>query len=146
MKFFLKIEKDVEPSVTVVCKKVTSVVKRIEELCGDYDMNNDLIYGYDGDEVLLLNLVEVACFFTKDKKIYASVSDREYAVKQRIKDLVEKLDNSFIKINQGCVANVNQIQKFAVSIGGSLKVIFKNGHVDYVSRRETTNIKRRFGL
>ncbi len=146
MKFFLKIEKDAEPSVTVVCDKVTSTVKKIEELCLENETGEDIVYGYDGDEVVLLNLTEVACFFTKDKRVCASLLDKEYTVKYRIKELESILDHSFIKINQGCVANVNQIKKFAVSIGGSLKVIFKNGFVDYVSRRETINVKRRFGL
>ena len=145
MKFFLKIEECAEPTVTVVCAKVNNTIKKIEELCKD-EGEGDILYGYDEQEVVPLILMEVACFYTKDKKVFASVNDNEYAIKFRIKELLEVLDGSFIKINQGCVANVNQIKKFAVSIGGSLKVIFRNGHVDYVSRRETTNIKRRFGL
>lgn len=33
MKFFLKIDEVAEPSVTVVCSKVTDTVRKIEELC-----------------------------------------------------------------------------------------------------------------
>ena len=58
----------------------------------------------------------------------------------------ELLDNSFIKINQGCIVNINKILKFDSSITGSIKVILKNGFNDYISRRELKNVKRRIGL
>ena len=78
--------------------------------------------------------------------MFASVGDKEYVTKLRINKVLELVDDSFVKINQGCVANASHIQKFGVSLGGALKVVFKNGYCDYVSRRELPNIKRRFGL
>lgn len=145
MKFFLKLDENAEPSVTVVCGRVTSTVKQIQELCAN-DSQDKMLYGYDGDEIVPLTEVDITCFYTKLNKVFARVGDKEYFVKYRIKDLEENLGDIFIKINQGCLANVNQIKKFVVSIGGALKVEFKNGYTDYVSRRETVNIKRRFGL
>ena len=53
---------------------------------------------------------------------------------------------SFIKLNQSCIANKNKIKKFESTIGGALKVIFKNGYIDYISRRELKNVKERMGL
>ena len=75
-----------------------------------------------------------------------SMGGKEYATKLRIKDVVELADDSFVKINQGCVANVKRIKKFKVSFGGALRVIFEDGYSDYVSRRELPNVKRRLGL
>ena len=146
MKFFLVVDKEKEPSVTVVCGKVTPVVEKIADFCREYDETEEMMYGYAEDEILPLQLSEVVCFFTKDNKVYALIGDKEYAVKLRIKQVMEIVDDSFIKINQGCVANVRKIEKFAVSFGGALKVVFVNGYSDYVARRETKNIKRRLGL
>lgn len=56
------------------------------------------------------------------------------------------VDDSFVKLNQGCIANVHCIQKFAATFGGSLRVLFVNGYSDYVSHLELKNVKRRFGL
>lgn len=145
MKFLLKLSKDEESSVTVVCAKVTPTIKKIEELCNNED-GNEVFYAYDGNEAILINIKEVNCFFTRDNKVYVSVEEGDYATKYRIKQIVEIVDDSFIKINQGCVVKVDQIQKFIVSFGGALKVTLKNGFTDYVSRRETTNIKRRLGI
>lgn len=146
MKFFLVVDKEQEPSVTVVCDRVTRTVAKIEELCKDYDENEIQLNGYSDDEIVPLELADVACFFTKENKVYASVGKKEYATKLRIKQVMELVDDSFIKINQGCVANVRHIARFSASFGGALKVVFKNGYGDYVSRRELSNIKRRFGL
>ncbi len=146
MKFYLKLDDNAEPSVTVVCRKVTPMVKKIEELCDTFDAEDELLYAYNDGEILPLELADVTCFFTKESKVYVSVGDKEYATKLRIKQVMELVDDSFVKINQGCVAKVNQIQRFTVSFGGALNVVFKNGYSDYVSRRELSNIKRRFGL
>ena len=105
-----------------------------------------MLYGYADEEIFPLSLTDIACFFTRDNKVFASIKDKEYATKLRIKQVIELVDDSFIKINQGCVANVKHIEKFTVTFGGTLKVIFKNGYSDYVSRRELKNIKRRLGL
>lgn len=146
MKFNLIVDENQEPSVTVVCNRVTSVVEKIERLCKELDDGTELIYGYSGDEVTPLELALVDCFFTKDGKVFAIFEGAEYATRLRIKQVVEMVDDSFIRVNQGCVINVRSIQKFAVSIGGALKVVLKNGFSDYVARRELKNIKRRFGL
>lgn len=146
MKFYLALDEKAEPSVTVVCRKVTATVKKIEDLCGEADTEDELLNAYADGEILPLELADVTCFFTKDNKVFVSVGDKEYATKLRIKQVMELVDDSFIKINQGCVAKASQIQRFTVSFGGAMNVVFKNGYSDYVSRRELSNIKRRFGL
>lgn len=78
--------------------------------------------------------------------MFARINGKEYVTKLRIKDVEKLVDDSFIKINQGCVVNVKRIKKFAASFGGVLRVIFQDGYSDYVSRREVPQVKRRFGL
>ena len=146
MKFFLVLDKEKEPSVTVASGKMTRFVEKIEALCQEYDENEEIIYGYADEEILPLPLMDVDCFFTKESKVFAAVGAKEYATKLRIKQIEGLVDDSFIKINQGCIVNVKQVEKFAVSFGGALKIVLKNGRFDYVARREVKNIKRRFGL
>ena len=56
------------------------------------------------------------------------------------------IDDTFIYINQGCLANINLIDRFDASIGGTLLIIFKSGYKDYVSRRQLKKIKERLGI
>ena len=64
----------------------------------------------------------------------------------RLYSIEEKLSEDFIKINQSTVINIKKIQRFDVSVTGTLKVIMKNGYTDYVSRRRIKNVKERLGL
>jgi DNA-binding LytR/AlgR family response regulator len=146
MKFFLEIDKEKEPTVTIVCKKVTRTIAQIEALCREAKEDNDVVYGYFEDEIIPLNLTDVTCFFTRDNKVMARMKGKDYVTKIRIKDVMDLVDDTFIKINQGCVANVKRIKKFSASFGGSLRVFFEDGYSDYVSRREVSQVKRRFGL
>jgi DNA-binding LytR/AlgR family response regulator len=122
------------------------MVAKIQRLCQEFDEAEQVLYGYTEEEVVPLELADVTCFYTKDGKVFAYVGEQSYAIKLRLKQISEMVDDSFIKVNQGCIANVAYIQKFGVSFGGALKVVFKNGYSDYVARREVANIKRRFGL
>lgn len=145
MKFFLVVDKEKEPSVTVVCDKVTRTVAQIEALCKQ-ENEGGILYGYDRDEIFPLELEKISCFYTQENKVFARINGKNYVTKLRIKQVVEIVDDTFIKINQGCVVRVDCIKKFAASFGGSLRLILKDGYSDYVSRRELPQVKRRFGL
>ncbi len=146
MKFYLVLDENSEPSVTVKCKSVTPTVVKIEELCSLEKDESELLYGYRDNEITPLDYAEVVCFFTRDGKVFAMVGENEYATKLRIKQVLELTDDTFIRINQGCVINIKKLEKFKASFGGALMVIMKNGYSDYVARRELKNIKRRLGL
>lgn len=116
-----------------MCHDKNELVCKIEKLITS---TNENLSCYKDDEIRVLNLEEVACFITDDNKVYAYINKDKYLVKKRIYELEELLDNSFLKINQGCLANIKQIEKFVATIQGSLDVIFKNGYREYVSRRQ----------
>ncbi len=145
MKFFLEINNEKEPSVTVVCSKVTDTVTKIERLCVQ-DSQQDILYGYYDDEIVPINILEAECFYTNSNKVYCLLDGKEYSLKLRLKQIIELVDDSFIKINQGCIVSVKQIKKFKATLGGTLKIELVNGFSDYVARRELVNVKRRFGL
>ncbi len=67
-------------------------------------------------------------------------------MKCRLYQLEESLPMEFVKINQSCIANLQQVEKFSVSFGGSLMVCFKNGQREYVSRRQVKAVKKRVGM
>ena len=61
-------------------------------------------------------------------------------------EIYDLYKDSFIYINQVCLANINMISHFDVSISGSFIVVFKSKYKDYVSRRRIKEIKERMGL
>lgn len=141
MKFELIIDKNQEESITIIAHEKNKKIEMIESLVNELN-----IVVYSEDETKIIDINDVICFFTKDNYVYLYKEDREYKTKLRIYQVEKIVNSSFIKINQGCIANINKIDSFKTSIGGSIKVIFNNGYVEHISRRELANVKRRLGL
>nr|MCR5786235.1 LytTR family transcriptional regulator [Acholeplasmatales bacterium] len=137
------IEEENEEKVLIYAKERTKLVDEIEDLC--VVSNIDLTGNYN-DEIIKINIDDVSCFISDNNKVFALIGDKKYQIKQRLYQLEAMNLNAFIKLNQSCLANKKKIKKFESTIGGSLKVIFKNGYIDYISRRELKNVKQRMGI
>ena len=143
MKLQIVIDPNRDEEILIYAHKKTLLISEIEELVKSHSV--DLI-GYAQDETVKLNLNDIYCFITEDNKVYALTENEKFKIKSRLYQLEEKHDNNFVKINQSCIANIKKIDRFKATVGGSLTVVFKNGYVDFVSRRNLKNVKERLGL
>ena len=142
MKFRLFIDRDREEEVIVYAHEKSRLVSSIEKLVSD---NAELI-GYNGKTAVKINLSEVYCFVTERNKVYAITEKEKLQMKLRLYQLEEIADENFVKINQSCIANIRMIERFDASVSGTMRVVFKNGYTDYVSRRQMKTVKERLGL
>jgi len=141
MKFKLIIDKEKEEEVVVTAHSHSSLVDEIEALISKH---TDRIPGYLEDEIKLLCVADIQCVIVVDGKTYAIDSEnRHYRLKQRLYELEAQLPPSFIRINKSALANENALDRFAVTIAGSVDAVFKCGYREYVSRRCFSEIKRR---
>ena len=90
-------------------------------------------------------MFDVNCFISESNKVFA-LTNEKLQVKLRLYQVEELLDESYIKINQSCIANIRQIERVEATFSGALSVIFKNGYKDYISRRNLKNVKERLGI
>lgn len=142
MKFRFEISEDKE-EIVAYAKSRNDLINMIEVMCQN---SSTKIIGYDNNIIKELNPNDIDCFVTIKDKIYAVGKNFKYQVKKRLYELNEMYSNSFTYINQGCLANMNKIDHFEISIGGALLVVFKSGYKDYVSRRQLKNVKERIGI
>ena len=91
-------------------------------------------------------LSDTYCFTVEESRVYAITKSGKWQLKCRLYNLEESLPQSFVKINQSCIANIKMIHRFDTSLSGALAVRFKNGYCDYVSRRNLKTVKERLGL
>ena len=143
MKCYTYIENVEEEKVLIYANERTSLVDEIESLVSS--METDITGSYN-DEIIKIEINDVTCFISENNKVFALINDKKYQIKKRLYQIEEMNLSSFVKINQSCLANKKKIKKFENTIGGSLKVVFKNGYIDYISRRELKNVKQRMGL
>ena len=143
MKLQIVINHNRDEEIVIYAHKKSPLVSEIEELVKSYSV--DLI-GYTENETVKLSLNDIYCFFTEDNKVYALTENGKYRLKSRLYQIEEGLSDNFVRINQSCIANIKKIDHFKATVGGSLTVVFKNGYIDYVSRRNLKNVKERLGL
>ena len=144
MRCYTYIEKDHEEEVLIYAHEKSQLVLDIENIVKSSSVE---LKGYYNDEIIIINPIDVSCFISEANKVYAMIGDKKYQIRYRLYQLEEmEINKSFIKINQSCYANIKRIKKFESTITGALKVIFNNGYVDYIARRELKNVKERMGL
>lgn len=140
MKCRFFIDKSREEEVQIFIHERNALAEKIKELCENDGLE---MLGKKDRTTYRINLPEVVCFVSENNKVFA-VTDRErYEVDKRLYELEAECPDSFIKINQSCIANISKIKSFDARISGTLLVNFKNGYCDYVSRRQLKNVKER---
>ena len=133
-----------EEEVVIYAKQRTREIAELESYLDRLD--TELVgYGESG-QILPLRPAEVHCFTVEDGRVCALTDKERLTVRLPLYAIEEMLSEDFVRINQSCLGNVRRIARFDASIGGSLMVIFGNGHRDYVSRRQLKTVKERMGI
>lgn len=141
MKFKLVIDKDKEEEIVATVHQRSALIDEIESLISKY---SDRIPGYTEDDIKMLSISEIECVTVLDGKTYAIDSkNHRYRLKLRLYELEQQLPANFIRINKSTLANEHALDRFAVTIVGSVDAVFKCGYTEYVSRRCFAQIKRR---
>lgn len=143
MKCEIIIDKNCEERIVIYVKEESKILDKIKLLV---ESESKEIFGYKDDEIVNLTLDDIFYISVIDGKVRAVCEKDTYILKERLYSVEEKLPNNFVKINQSCIANIKKTKKFDTSISGTLKIHFKNGDVDYVSRRQLKTVKERLGI
>ncbi len=143
MKCKIIIDTEREEEIIVYARKSSALTEAIERLAREEEA---AWIGYGEESIVPLDPKDVFCFSVEGNKVYAYLEKERLWMKCRLYQLEERLPVEFIKINQSCLANCKKIARFDVSISGALRVVFSNGHSDYVSRRQLKLVKERFGI
>ena len=143
MKLKIVIDKEKDEEILIYAHEKTSLIESIERLVENCAPR---LTGYNGNTATVLSPDEVYCFITENGKTFAITENEKLLIKSRLYIIESSLGNSFVKLNQSCIANISRIKRFETGFSGSLTVIFKNGYKDYISRRQLKHVKERLGI
>lgn len=143
MKFQVIIDENCEEKIVVYAQKNSPLIRQLQQLVEETSID---LTGYQGTKIVKLNPADIFCITVIQNKVFALCRQGQFQLKQRLYVLEQALPESFVKINQSCIANIRNIAGFDASISGTLKVRFQNGHTDYVSRRQLKSVKERLGI
>ena len=141
MKFRLIIDTEQDEEIVATVHHRTALIDELEALISRH---SDRIPAYTEDNIKMLSVSDIQCVTVLDGKTYAIDSEnRRYRLKLRLYELEQQLPPSFIRINKSALANEKALDRFTVTIAGSVDAVFKCGYREYVSRRCFSQIKRR---
>ena len=143
MKCTTIIDKNREEEIILYVRERSELSDKIERLAAE---SSTELFGYSGKSILKLDPREVFCFTIEDGKVFAVLKDKKARMSQRLYEIEKSFASDFLKINQSCLINVKEIEKFDVSIGGALRVTLKNGYSDYIARCQLKTVKERLGF
>lgn len=143
MKLKLIIDREKDEELIAIVHSRSPLIDEIEALLLKSE-GADRIPGYTEEDIKILSVSEIECITVLDGKTYAIDSKNcRYRLKQRLYELESILPASFIRINKSALANEKALDRFTVTVAGSVDAVFKCGYREYVSRRCFSEIKRR---
>jgi DNA-binding LytR/AlgR family response regulator len=146
MKFTLNIDRNCTEEVIANVHERTPLIDEIERMVTQEGTVNQ-IAGILGDEIKLLTVDEIECFYVEDEKTYASFRDgKKYCIRKRLYEIESTLPSDFIRINKSAIANTKRISRFKVQLSGAVDAQFESGYLEAVSRRCFVELRKRYGL
>ena len=144
MKFKLVIDPNQDEEIVATVHSHTPLIDEIQALVAGQE-DTDRLVGYTHEEIKVLPFADIECITVVDGKTYAiHKNSRHYRLKQRLYELEDLLPSFFIRINKSTLANERALDRFSVTVAGSVDAVFRCGYKEYVSRRCFAQIKRRF--
>ncbi len=109
--------------------------------------NPSRIFMRKNEQIIPISLDELVCIYTDGRNVVAETKDNKAYLDYRLNEIEDILDEAkFFRVNHSEIVNINAIAKLDLSIDGTVKVILKNSHTTFVSRRKYKDFKIWIGL
>lgn len=129
--------------VIINTNKITADVDKLIELIQKLDTSLEKIVATKDNDIFILNIKDIICFYSEKKSNYCRTKKGIFKVKETLYELEEKLISSdFIRISNSCIININHVECFNTGIVGTIIVKFKDGQIEYVSRRRVSKVMK----
>ena len=146
MIFKLQLDRNHVEEIVATVHQRTALIDEIERLVTQ-DNLSEQIPGYEEDEIVMLDLKQIDCFFVEDERTYAHCQDgKQYLIRRRLYELEKNLPGYYERISKSAIANWPRIIRFRVQLSGAVDAVFKSGYTECISRRCFAELKRRYGL
>ena len=127
---------DDEIQIQIKAKSNSNIINKIIENVQNVSENIDTIIGIKENNVSIIDVSDIICFYAMEQKIYCRTKLGEFKIKKKLYELEECLDkNIFVRISNSCIVNIKFVQSFDLSMIGNIVVKFKDGTYEYVSKR-----------
>lgn len=134
-----------EPKVVILTAAMTEeVTALVNQLAQEAPQ---MLSGVRDDKLILLDERDIIRVYAQDGKVYATTAKGDFALKQRLYEMEERLDKRyFVRISNGEIINLKKAKGFDLKLAGTICVSLEGGIVTYVSRRYVSRLKQVLGV
>lgn len=142
MKVHINIDPGIkEDEIIITIKEMNTKVEKILSIINEEE--SGVIPLQKEERIYLVEPKEVSHVFSRDNKCFAFRGKEEYRYKETLKQFEERYSRyNFIRISKYCLANMDWMEYFEATFGGSLVLVFKNGKKEIVSRKYAKELKK----
>lgn len=144
----IKIEIDAAYKESEIIIRASEMSEEISEIIQKLSVSQQkILAGFTDDNVQLVEISEISRIYSAGKKIFMQTNSGEFAVRLRLYELEERLDDAlFVRISNSEIVNMKAIKKIDLSFAGTISITLTNGTTTFVSRRYVTKIKQVLGI
>lgn len=125
----------------ILDSEVQDIMKKLSD-----EKPKDMI-AYKGKTMFPLEFENIYRIYSNNNKILALTKNEEFNLKHRLYELENLLcEKTFVRISNSEFVNINKVEKFDLSLAGTIKICFINGDTTFVSRRYIAKVKGFLGL
>lgn len=84
---------------------------------------------------------EIQAIYTENRQVIIQTRKKKYSVNTRLYELEKQLNDSFLKISQSELINLNEIQSFKKNGIRSIAIELKDHSMFYVARRYVSTVR-----
>ena len=124
-------------------EKNEQVINIENELLKYNSKSLEKIIAQQDNNVFIIDVSEIIIFYSEGKSNYCRTKDGVFRIKEKLYFLEDNLQkNSFIRISNSAIVNIDHVKCFNTSMIGSILIKFKDGSEEYVSRRKVSEVMR----
>lgn len=100
------------------------------------------LLGSDEDQTIVLDPREIDYVFAENRKVFACSNKRKIELKNKLYEVESMLKPyRFSRFSKSVIGNLHRIDRFELAFNGNLRVFFRSGAKEYVSRQYVAELK-----
>ena len=132
-----------ETSIIINTPQITEEMQNLIQYISNINTMPNQIVANRNNQIYVIDLKEVICFFSKDKHNYVRTIEGNYQIKYKLYELEELLKpKDFIRISNSCIIPIQQVKCFDTSVLGTVLVKLKDNTQETVSKRNVAKIMK----
>lgn len=134
------------PYVKIFTQEIDAQTQKIYQRIKALDEKNDFLLLWQEDKYQVVKQKDIQLVRYENSEITYYVGNQRYTGNQRLYQVEEELEESFLRISKTTLINMHHVDSVEPSFNSTMVVKMQNEEKDYISRKYLPAFKKFLGL